>query len=160
VQGALLANPEKKGYILGKSWFMKNLIRIVLAASCLIFAASCAKYVEEKQKDLLISVITKGQWHVEEFLVGNQSVKEEFDGYNFQFQSDGSVLSAHGGATVKGSWSGDLSNYSIQSNFPSTSDPIVRLNGVWRITDSAVDYVQAEMSNGLVKNTLRLRKNS
>lgn len=139
---------------------MKNPIRIVFVLACLITLSSCSKYVEEKQKNLLLSVMTEGQWHVEEYLEGGvTSIKDKFEGYNFQFASDGSVLGVKGAFKIKGNWKGDINNYSISSNFPSTEDPIARLNGVWRIIDSAIDYVEAEMSTGRAKNILRLRKN-
>jgi hypothetical protein len=127
---------------------------------CLISLGSCSKIVEEKQKDLLISVMTRGQWHVEEFLEGTTPVTDDFNGYNFQFEADGSVIGEKGDSKIPGKWVGDIANYSISSTFPSSSAPLVKLNGVWKILKTELDFVEAEMANGATKNRLRLRKNS
>jgi hypothetical protein len=122
--------------------------------------SSCKKLIEDKQKDALLELITSGQWHVESFTEGTSSITTEFQGYNFQFTEDGSVYGNLGTQIIPGTWSGDISNYSISSNFPDAPDPVKKLNGTWRITDSAVDFVVAEMQNVQGITVLHLRKNS
>ncbi len=139
---------------------MKMLIRSFLVLLSLISLGSCAKIVEDKQKDLLITIMTRGQWHVEEYLEGATPVTDDFNGYNFQFESDGSVTGEKGDSKVPGTWVGDFTNYSINSSFPSTETPLAKLNGVWKILKTELDFVEAEMTTGRTKNLLRLRKNS
>ncbi len=139
---------------------MKTLIRSIPVLLCLISLGSCSKIVEEKQKDLLITIMTRGQWHVEEYLEGATPVTDDFNGYNFQFEADGSVIGQKGDSKIPGTWVGDLTNYSISSSFPSTETPLVKLNGIWKILKTEMDFVEAEMTTGRTKNLLRLRKNS
>jgi hypothetical protein len=53
---------------------------------------------------------------------------------------------------------GNVSDYTITSNFPSAADPVKKLNGVWKIKDSDWDYVKAEMTINGGTNVLTLRK--
>lgn len=125
----------------------------------ILLGSSCRKLIEDKQKDLFLSVMTGGQWHVEKYMEGTVTETDIFTGYNFQFREDGTVLGISDSATTPGSWAGDISNYSIKSNFPDAGDPLKKLNGTWKITDSQMDYVRAEMTTVQGKMILQLRKN-
>lgn len=137
---------------------MKNRGFYLFMLTVLVFA-SCEKLVEDKQRDALEQLITNGQWHVESYLEGTNQVTQEFEGFNFQFTVEGTVYGHKDSSVVAGSWSGDIENYSITSNFPNAENPLKRLNGTWKIKDSSLDYVAAEMITQQGTMILHLRKN-
>ena len=125
----------------------------------LLFFSSCKKFIEDQQMALFISVLTSGQWHVENYIQGTVPITSEFEGYNFQFYKNGTVQSIYQSDTLTGSWVGDIQNYTIFSDFPSAQDPLKKLNGTWKITRKSTDYVEAEMKTVQEKMILHLRKN-
>jgi hypothetical protein len=104
--------------------------------------------------------MTTGQWHVESYMEGTIAVTDQFQGFNFQFYEDGSVTGNNGTSSTTGTWLGDIRNYSIISNFPSATNPLIKLNGTWLIKDSSMDYVAAEMKTSQGIMILHLRKNA
>lgn len=135
---------------------MKKLLPITLLL--LTFTVSCKKAIEDKQRDLLIDAMTNGQWLVQQYLEGTVDVSAEFSGFEFQFEENGAVHAVKSGSVQHGTWVGDINNYSITSNFPAADEPVKKLNGVWRLTDSDWNYVKAEMTTANGKNLLHLVK--
>ena len=144
------ANPDR----------MKKPVHIfLLLISFIVAFSSCKKLVEDKKRDLLVQAMTDGEWHIETFQEGSVVITDQFTGFNFKFHEDGTVTSSRDSVLQEGTWSSDLQNYSIMSDFPGAAYPLNKLNGTWKITDTQSDYVVAEMSNDQVKNILHLRKN-
>jgi hypothetical protein len=121
--------------------------------------SSCEKVIENKQQNLLLELMTNGQWHVEIYKEGTVLLTDDFLNYNFQFKEDGSVFGTNNIITETGTWVGDIQNYSITSNFPYAIYPLKKLNGIWKLTDSNAEFVRAEMNTAQGKNILHLRKN-
>jgi hypothetical protein len=119
---------------------------------------SCKKAIENKQRDILIDAITNGQWEVQQYIEGTVDITYQFYGYRFQFEENGAVHAMFGTVTDDGTWTGDINNYSITSQFPGVGDPLKKLNGTWKLTDSYWDFVEAEMNTANGKNILYLRK--
>jgi hypothetical protein len=134
----------------------KRFLLIAILALPLLF--SCKRTIQKKKEDLVIAAMTSGRWYVQEYLVGTNNVTAEFDGYEFQFHSNGSVDGIKSASTTSGTWVGDATNYTISSNFPGASKPLSRLNGVWKITDNDWVYVHAYLTVGSETNYLKLRK--
>jgi hypothetical protein len=137
---------------------MKSL-RVFISLFIIAGVFSCKKLVENTQRNALMDVITNGQWHVETFMNGTDSITSEFSGYNFKFNEDGTVVGLKDSINITGSWQGDIANYSIISSFPETAQPLTKLNGTWKIKDSELDYVAAEMTTLQGTMILHLRKN-
>src|SRR5688572_7146693 len=131
----------------------KLYVLIALAFLPLLF--SCKKTVEKKKLDLVIAAMTSGRWYVQEYLSGPDNVTAEFDGYEFQFHDNGVVEGIKAAGTTSGTWAGDASNFTINSNFPGAGLPLNRLNGLWKITDSDWVYVHATLTVAGVTNTLK-----
>ena len=136
---------------------LKNKI-LVLLLTPLIFFLSCKKMIENKQKDVFVAVMVAGEWHVEKYIEAETPITEQFNGYRFQFNEDGSVMGSLNGAAAKGTWEGDIQNRSISSNFPDADNPVKKLNGDWKITDSGLNFVHAEMETAAGKMLLHLEK--
>lgn len=107
---------------------------------------------------MLVDAITNGVWIVEQYFEGSNNISGEFLNYEFQFYENGTVTSTKSSESSSGTWSGDISNYSITSQFPAATNPLKKLNGVWHIKDSYWDYVEAEMTTSTGINVLHLRK--
>ncbi len=133
-------------------------VSVFLVLACFFFG-SCKKLVQAQKKDRLVEAMTNGQWHVEDFQEGPAIVTDEFSGYTFQFHENGTVSGKKDTISTEGIWTSDYQNYSISSSFPSDAAPLKRLNGTWKITNTKIDYVAAEMKGTTGKNILHLRKN-
>jgi hypothetical protein len=131
---------------------------LIIAGCCMLFATSCKKAIENKQRDMLMDAITNGVWIVEQYFEGANNISSEFLYYEFQFYENGTLTSIKSNTTTNGTWAGDVSNFSITSQFPTATDALKKLNGVWKIKDSYWDYVKAEMQTPEGINVLHLRK--
>jgi hypothetical protein len=137
---------------------MKKLLPVITLLLLTLANFSCKKTIEKKQEDLVVDAITNGVWIVQQYFEAANNISSQFADYDFQFFKNGSVTGTKSGNITNGTWSGNASNYSITSNFPTATDPVQKLNGVWKITDSYWDYVKAEMTTPAGKNILHLKK--
>jgi hypothetical protein len=135
---------------------MKHALILIFALSPLTY--SCNKIVEKKKEDIVISAITNGHWFVKEYRAGALYVTAEFDGYEFQFYTDGKVDGILNTTVTNGTWTGDVNLMTITSNFSGASQPLSRLNGMWKITDNSYTNVSAYNVNGADTNFLELQK--
>lgn len=134
-------------------------MRIFLPLVFLVISSvSCKKAVEKKVRDMLVDAVTNGFWIVEQYVEGQVDITTTFAGYDFKFNENGTVIGIYNGTNTNGTWSGNATDYTITAEFPTASDPLKKLNGIWKLLDSDWDYVKAEMIVGIEKNTLKLRK--
>jgi hypothetical protein len=135
----------------------KSLLLSLIAITIISF--SCKKAIEQKQKDIIVQAMTTGHWYVEQYLDTTTDVTGDFFGYEFQFYENGTVDGIINTSTKKGTWSSDITNYTITAAFPlSAGDTLKRLNYTWKITDSYLDYVKAKTTTVSGDNILHLRK--
>jgi hypothetical protein len=128
---------------------------------CLFFlpiAFSCNKIIEKKKENIAMGAITDGRWVVKEYKAAGLYITSEFDGYEFQFYNDGKVQAILDTAVTNGTWTGDVNQLTITSNFAGASQPVSRLNGLWKITDNSYTYVKAYNLSGADTNFLDLQK--
>jgi len=137
---------------------MKKLIPIISFLFIILAAPSCKKTIEKKQEDAVKQAMVNGIWIIEKYIEGTNDISIKFLNYDFKFYEDGTVTGTIASTTTNGTWSANTTTYSITSIFPSASNPLLKMNGEWKITDSYWDYVEAEMPNGTGKNILHLRK--
>ena len=136
---------------------MKKLIHL-LVLIMMLAGFSCKKAIENKQRDIIIDAMTNGVWIVEQYMEGATDITASFAGYEFKFNTNETVTGTKGAMVESGTWSGNATNYTITSQFPAAGDPLKKLNGVWKLTDSEWVYVEAEMTTTSGKNILHLRK--
>jgi len=106
-----------------------------------------------------MTAIVTGRWYVSEYKVNTTDVTAEFAGYEFQFNSNGNVDGIKGSSTTTGTWAADGNALTITSNFPaSAGQPLTRLNGVWKWTDSDWTYIKTYYVSGPDTWYLTLRK--
>lgn len=134
---------------------MRKLFWLTLTISLL---GSCKKAIEDKKADIVLDAMTNGQWVVFSFSEGGTDQTAPFAPYVFQFYRDGKVSGFASGTEEKGTWVGDPEALTIQSQFPTSPDPVKKLNALWKITDSSWDYVKAETDANGIKKQLYLKK--
>lgn len=132
--------------------------RVLPFIALILCCTSCKKAIQEQQQSIVMKAITDGKWKVEYYMEGASDISNQFVDFQFKFYEDGTVIGTDGSVTNVGTWSGNVSNYSITSFFQSVSAPVFKLNGIWKLTDSYWDYVEAEMSTDSGKSLLHLRK--
>jgi hypothetical protein len=114
--------------------------------------------VEQQEQNVAISIITNGVWYVQNYTQDSVDITTSFSGYVFQFKQDGTVIGTKDSISTAGTWTANINNRTITSNFPSAGNPLNKLNSVWKITDSSDDYVVANTSINDSTENLRLQK--
>jgi hypothetical protein len=121
--------------------------------------SSCSKEKSSEIKEnLILSYMTSGTWTLDFFTATNVSVLQEFEGYTFQFNRNGTVSAFKGNETVTGTWFGNQDDISVTAEFPPGSGPLLRLNAKWFIYNQSLTSIQATaISNNFFYN-IRLVK--
>jgi len=136
---------------------MKKILFYLLLGT-LSTTISCKKAVDKKVENYIIGIMTDGRWYMQEYTEDGTDLTYQFDGYEFQFYENGKVDAIRDNTTLSGTWKGDISNYTITSNFPSAGQPLSKLNNSWKITDSYTNAVYAEANTGTSLNKMLLVK--
>jgi hypothetical protein len=135
---------------------MKSINALLLIVMMVV--TSCSKTIEETKEDLVMTAMTSGTWYVQEFQENGVVVTPIFSGFDFKFNTNGTVDGVKASLKTTGTWSGDASAMTITSNFPVASDTLLKFNAVWKITNNSWDYVKATTSVGGTTRYLHLKK--
>lgn len=119
---------------------------------------SCKKAIEKKQEQVVMDAITNGFWIVDLYSEDGNVMTSSYADYQFKFNDDETINALSSGPAVPGTWKPDISQYTITTNFPGATNPIQKLNSVWKLTDSDWNYVKSESTLNGVKKVLHLRK--
>src|SRR5450432_2841975 len=143
---------------------MKPMKQSPLVIAFLLFLlaipSSCKKFIAQQEQNAIVNLVTKGQWRITGYIDPQiDTLTNDFLGYSFQFNENGTVYAVKFGQQTNGTWSANVSNKSITSNFPSATYPISLLNHTWTITDSYTDSVAAKTPIDSSFNILNLHKN-
>ena len=139
---------------------MKRSIPYILLFSLAIITNSCKKFIEQQEQNAIVDLVTKGQWRITGYIDHQtDTLTNDFAGYLFQFNENGTVYGVKFGQQTNGTWSANVSAKSITSNFPTATYPITLLNHTWTITDSYTDSVAAKTAVDSSFNILNLHKN-
>lgn len=132
---------------------------LAIIAILLLLFTSCRKTIDRAQEDKLMKVVTNGRWKVTHFGKGNTVLTTDFAAYIFQFQTNNTVDAYNNGAIEKtGIWKDDMAAHTISSTFANAQYPLMLLNGIWKISNTNLIFVEASQTiNGEVY-TLRLDK--
>jgi hypothetical protein len=99
--------------------------------------------VEQQEQNVALGIITNGVWYVENYTQDSVDITTSFSGYVFKFNQNGTVIGTKDSVSTSGTWTANINNRTITSNFPNAVSPLNKLNSVWKITDSSDDYVIA-----------------
>jgi len=135
----------------------KALLLAAVAGMALLF--SCKKAVQKQEENIIVDAVTAGHWYVELYTQNTTDITSDFSVYEFQFYKNGNVDAITTTVTRTGTWSTDISNYTITAKFPANSgDTLKLLNYTWKITDSYLNYVEAKTTTSNGDNILHLRQ--
>jgi hypothetical protein len=138
----------------------RSTLYIILFLFLFTITYSCKKFIEQQEQNAIINLVTKGQWRVTGYIDHQKdTLTNDFAGYLFQFNGNGTVYGVLFGQQTNGTWSVNVSAKSITSNFPTATYPISLLNHTWTITDSYTDSVAAKTPVDSSFNILNLHKN-
>jgi hypothetical protein len=133
---------------------------VALSLFLLAIPFSCKKFIEQQEQNAIVNLVTKGQWRITGYIDHQtDTLTNDFSGYLFQFNENGTVYAILYGQQTNGTWTANVSNKSITSNFPSATYPISLLNHTWTVTDSYTDSVAAKTPVDASFNILNLHKN-
>lgn len=123
----------------------------------LLILFGCKK--EKKIENIVVQAMVNGQWKVSNFNKGGTDITTNFADYKFQFKSNLTVDAINNGSIEKtGSWNADAAAQTISSNFANATNPLVLLNGRWKITNNSWTWVEAEQTLNNELLSLRLDK--
>jgi hypothetical protein len=138
---------------------MKKLQPLILTGCLALFISmSCKKAIEKKAQDMIMDAITNGEWIVEQYFEGGNNISSQFLNYSFRFYENGTLTGTIGNTATDGTWAPNTTEYTIVSEFPMATDPLKKLNGLWKIKDSYWDFVKAERATANGTDVLKLRK--
>lgn len=121
---------------------------LILLFTPLLISISCKKAIDRKKEQIVIAAVTDGRWVVTQFSNNGTDITSNFVGYEFQFYQAGTVDAFWSVNKNTGTWTADISVYTITANFQQANDTLQQLNEVWKVTDSDWDYVRASGANG------------
>jgi Flp pilus assembly protein TadG len=109
----------------------------VLALAILLVTGSCKKTVDNIKEDLMIKLITENTWKIVKYAEGSSNQTTVYTDYDFKFNKDGSLNAIKNGVTeATGTWAGSEATQSITAEFPSATEPLAKLTGVWLISNT------------------------
>jgi hypothetical protein len=121
--------------------------------------ASCKKFIEKKQEQAAIEVISNGRWKITSFNTGSTDQLSRFDGYLFQFNPNETVDAYYNGnIQASGSWAVDVNARTVSGNFGSTGEPLSLLNGTWHVLNTSETSVDAEQTIGAETRHMHMDK--
>lgn len=131
--------------------------RLLIPVILIVFS-SCDKLVEETQRDLLMSELSKGYWVITSFVEDSNNITDSFRQHKFIFDQDGGVLSQADSLEENGTWTGNIDTWTIVANFPTAGDPVRKLNGSWSVITYNMDQVKASKKRSNGADTLVLQQ--
>lgn len=108
-----------------------------------ISAMGCKKIQEDLGLRFLMNAMTNGRWLVGVYTKDEVDETAAFEGYEFQFTEDNKVSAITASGEVKGTWSANLNEKTIESKFPVINMPLIRLNEKFRVINNTPKLVEA-----------------
>ncbi len=124
------------------SSFFRVLTAAILVAMVLLQPA-CRKIQEDLALRFLMNAMTNGRWLVDVYIREENDETAAFEGYEFQFTENNKVYAITAAGEQKGTWKADLNARTIESHFPVTTMPLIRLNEKFRVINNTPKLVEA-----------------
>ncbi|MET0299618.1 MAG: hypothetical protein ABW036_07645 [Flavitalea sp.] len=119
---------------------------------------SCKKFIQDQKEKIAMDIITSGSWIIDKYEESSVDMTMSYTGYEFKFNDDETLRATNPSGTVPGTWKPNILAYTIATDFPTASEPILRLNETWELFDSETDYVKARSKGSSVPKLLYLKK--
>jgi hypothetical protein len=126
---------------------MKNIIKTITLLLLVIATTSSCK--KDDSPSLVDNTIQKGNWKITFFQDSGNDETSHFSGYEFIFNSGGSVTASNGNNSVSGTWTTgtDDSQSKLILNFGSTA-PFDELNEDWHVLEETTTMIRCEHISG------------
>lgn len=126
---------------------MKKILSISILALVMI-VTSCKKDDNSNSTPSINSTIQQGKWRVASYIDSGNNETNHYTGYEFQFNSNGTVVATKQGSSVSGTWSNgnDDSQQKLILNFSTT--PFDELNDDWHIVSQSSSQIGLEDVSG------------
>ena len=135
-------------------------MKLLLHLCLLVFLLpSCKKAIEKKKENIIVDAMTSGQWKVASFVQDGVDKTADFTGYTFRYYENRTVDALVGGSVQKtGTWAEDVNKLEILASFQGAVDPLLLINGNWKIDKTDWTYVESTLVAGSVIRKMRLEK--
>tara|TARA_Y100000034_G_scaffold111271_2_gene144190 strand:+ start:35805 stop:37226 length:1422 start_codon:yes stop_codon:yes gene_type:complete len=96
-------------------------------------------------------------WYVDEFEVNDNHIEDQYNGYIFNFESDGTITITENNNTITGTWSasGSGNNIDFVIDIPSLPD----FNGTWNLHEIEQESGEAEFELEMSNSELEFKSN-
>jgi hypothetical protein len=142
---------------------MRKFLFFIFLFSGIIWNSSCKKSIadikEEAQQDLVVAAMTNGSWKMTWFKENAVAIND-FDNYEFKYYSNYTVDGIDPSGNKKtGNWGGSSATMTTFCDFSaSAGNPLLKINGTWKILRNSWTYVEAEQIVGNLTKNMRLDK--
>lgn len=129
---------------------MKHTLQLLLMAlAVLVSFPSCTKDDDNSSPNEVSNLVQQGKWQISSFKEDNIDETAHFTGYEFTFNSNGSVSAVKAGTTVSGTWTAgtDDSKTKLILNFGLTS-PFDELNEDWQVLEKTSTGLKLQHISG------------
>lgn len=99
------------------------------------------------QNQLIENYVNQGKWKIGLFQDKGNDKTDSFNGFEFQFKTDGTVEATKDGSTVKGTWSTGSDNSKTKLNLSFSTVPLDELNEDWVIKSGNANSIRLEDEN-------------
>ena len=134
---------------------MKNIFFAV--GSILLMAASCKREIPAVPEDLLVKVLTEGEWSVTEYKINGVDKTPDFAGWRVKFYST-KTADAKFNTTVRssGTWDASQTSQTFTINFPTAGQPMSLSNGTWHVDQPGTRVVVSSQTVGTDVKIMKL----
>ncbi len=134
---------------------MKNII--IAIGSIVLMSASCKPEIPVVPEDLLVQLLTDGEWSVTEYKLNGVDKTPEFAGWRVKFYS-GKTADAKFNTVVmtSGTWDASQSAQTFNINFPTAGAPMNQSNGTWHVDQPGTRIVVSSQISGTDVKTMKL----
>jgi hypothetical protein len=135
-----------------KSAFKISALSLLLVA----FLSNCKK--DDNSNSSVSGIIVTGSWRVSYFHENSEDHTNDFSGYNFQFNSNGTMSAISGGITTNGTWKNDDSNNEFHMTIGSSS-PLSDISKGWIVISKTNTEFNLKDDNSSGNEELHFIKN-
>ncbi len=133
---------------------------LVLVLFAITSFTSCEKQIEKIKSNALTEYLVANKWAVQQYLQDSTDITNQFDGYEFIFNENNTVIGTKDAATYSGTWSSNISDITMTAQFAAgTPLPISRLNGTWGVsTSNSTATTFSQTINGVAAKLILRKK--
>lgn len=134
-----------------------KLLTIALCASILM-SSNCKKpTVVDIPQDLLVQILTAGEWSITEYKLNGVDKTTDFAGWRVKFYENKTAEAKFNTNVMNtGTWDGNQSSMNFSVSFPSATQPVVLTNGTWHVDQPGTRIVVSSQTSGSDVMTMKL----